>query len=29
MAELTDKQLRGFGFAIMVVGLILLFIVRN
>jgi uncharacterized protein YjeT (DUF2065 family) len=29
MAELTDKQLRGFGFAVMVVGLILLFIVRN
>jgi uncharacterized protein YjeT (DUF2065 family) len=29
MAELNDRQLRGFGFAIVVLGLILLFFVRN
>jgi uncharacterized protein YjeT (DUF2065 family) len=29
MAELNDSQLRSFGFAVVVVGLILLFIVRN
>lgn len=28
MAELNDSQLRGFGAAIVVVGLVLLFIVR-
>lgn len=29
MAELNDAQLRGFGLAVVVAGLILLFIVRN
>lgn len=28
MAEMNDSQLRGFGFAVVVIGLILLFIVR-
>ena len=29
MSELNDSQLRSFGFAVVVVGLILLFVVRN
>jgi uncharacterized protein YjeT (DUF2065 family) len=29
MAELSDEQLRGFGLAIVVVGLILLYVVRS
>jgi len=29
MAELNDGQLRGFGLAIVMIGLVLLFIVRN
>jgi len=29
MAELNDSQLRGFGFAIIVVGLVVLYVVRN
>ena len=29
MGELSDGQLRGFGLAIIVAGLVLLFIVRN
>lgn len=29
LAELKDGQLRGFGLAIVVIGLVLLFVVRN
>lgn len=29
MSELNDAQLRGFGLVIVVIGLVLLFIVRN
>jgi uncharacterized protein YjeT (DUF2065 family) len=29
MAELNDGQLRGFGFAVIVLGIVVLYLVRN